>query len=199
MKKTKKKKIDYLAITLGIVAVILTAQNIKQYIKLNHSHQQTSEVQETVSEEEKIKQAEMESTVTAEVIEQDKEKAVMSRLENMGEQQRMQYYYGMFLRNIKSGNYEDAYDVLYDEYKKNYFPTLETFKKYMDLRYTSNMTAQYTNMERNGDIYVLWVTLADLSKKEVFPDGIEGYDTFSINVVIQEYGFNDYKMSFSII
>lgn len=196
MKNKKKIKIDYLAITLGIIAVIFTVYNVKEYTK---SHKTGTKEIETIEEIIEIKTAETEETVTAEMIEEDRENAILARLENMGEQDRMQYYYGMFLRKIKQGNYQEAYDLLYDDFKNHYFPTIETFKTYMDLRYTSNMTVQYQNLERLGDIYVLWVNVADLSQKKEFGEDVLAYNTFEINVVIQEYDFNDYKLSFSIV
>lgn len=194
MKKRKKKKIDYLTITLSIIAIIMTIYNIKQYVELHFvgTHEGKSDEKFEVSIAE-------ENNVTQEMIEKDREAAKLSKIEGMNERDRMEYYYGIFLNHVEMKNYEAAYDLLYDGFKERYFPTIETFKKYMELRYNSNMTVTYTNIERNGDLYILWATVADLSKKQNFADDIVGYDTFSINVVIQEYDFNDYKLSFSIL
>lgn len=195
MKKRKNKKIDYLAITLSIIAIFLTIYNIKKYVDLNFASTHQLETNEKFE----ISTIESENSITQEMIEADREAAKLARIEKMNERDRMEYYYGIFLDYVKMKNYEAAYELLYDGFKENYFPTLETFKKYMELRYNSNMSVTYTNIERNGDLYILWATVADLSEKAEFVDNIVGYRTFSINVVIQEYDFNDYKLSFSIL
>ncbi len=53
------------------------------------------------------------------------------------------------------------------------------------------ISLEHTNIERNGDVYVLWVTLNDpLASKD---SGVE------MNFVIQENALNDFVISFTVI
>ena len=50
---------------------------------------------------------------------------------------------------------------------------------------------EHTNFERNGDVYILWVTMSNpLGGKD---SGVE------MNFVVQENDLNDFVMSFSVI
>ena len=51
------------------------------------------------------------------------------------------------------------------------------------------MSLEHTNLERNGEIYVAWVTVYDLMKSK--SEGIE------LNFVIKENELNDFELSFS--
>lgn len=106
------------------------------------------------------------------------------------EQQRMQYYCAQFFKYISIRDFEKAYNLLYSEYKENYFPTLESFKKYMIEYFPSDVSLTYNNMERLGNIYVLWVHVKDVY------NGTNGHN-FDMYVVIQENAYNDIQMSFS--
>lgn len=106
------------------------------------------------------------------------------------EQQRMQYYCAQFFKYISIRDFEKAYNLLYSEYKENYFPTLESFKKYMIEYFPSDVSLTYNNMERLGNIYVLWVGVKDVYY------GKNGHN-FDMYIVIQENAYNDIQMSFS--
>ena len=114
----------------------------------------------------------------------------MSKLADMNERERMEYYVSEFISAIESENYESAYEMLYDDFKENYFPTISSFELYAQEKFPSMISMDYTNIERNGDIYVLWVTLANpLAGKS---SGVE------MNFVIQENDLNDFALSFSV-
>jgi len=196
MKKRKKVKIDFLVIILSIIAIFFTIYNVKIYINVRGKSNEKVENEETKQE---VQAIEMNSSITTELLEEDRNNANFNRLQNLNERERMEYYYGVFLKYVQQKDYDAAYDLLYDDFKANYFPTVETFKTYMEKRYTSNMTAEYNNIERLGDIYVLWVSVSDLSTKKEYYDGKIVHPSIFINVVIQEYDFGDYKLSFSIL
>ena len=111
-------------------------------------------------------------------------------LSKKGEQQRMQYYCGNFFKLIDSGQYEEAYKLLYSKYKENYFPNLNNFKMYFEEYFPSDFSLSYSNIERIGDIYVLMVNVNDTV------NGSYGHN-FDLYVVIQENSLNDYVISFS--
>ena len=111
-------------------------------------------------------------------------------LSEMSEQQRMQFYCAKFFKAVDNERYEDAYGMLYDEYKENYFPNISNFKKYFQDYFPSDFSLSYSNFERLGDIYVLMVNLSDTV------NGSYGHN-FSLYVVIQETALNEYVLSFS--
>lgn len=130
--------------------------------------------------------------VTQEVLENDKNQKLVAALQNMEEKDRMEYYFGMFLGYIEEGKYEKAYDLLYSDFKNLYFPTLEDFEKYIPTVFTEMSDIAHENIERSGDVYILWITIAD---------AIHGKpsDKKEMNIVIQEKDYNDFVMSFSVI
>ena len=123
-------------------------------------------------------------------IEEEKKKEEIKSLSEKSEQQRMQYYCGKFFNLIDNQNYESAYELLYSDYKENFFPTLANFKRYFQEYFPSDFSLSYENMERLGDIYVLTVSLSDLVNRT------SGHN-FKFYVVIQENNLDDFVISFS--
>ncbi len=127
--------------------------------------------------------------ISKEITEKEND-AILEKLYKMDEQQRMTYYCAQFFKLIDTKHYEETYNLLYDEYKEKYFPTLSSFKKYVNDYFPEDVAIECTNMERLGDIYVLWVDVKDAI------NGSIGHN-FSMYVIIQENDYNDYVLSFS--
>lgn len=121
---------------------------------------------------------------------EERKREIAEDLSEKDEQQRMQYYCGNFFKLIDTNQYEEAYDLLYSEYKENYFPTIQNFKKYFIDYFPSDFALSYSNFDRLGDIYVLTVGISDTV------NGSYGKN-FSLYVVIQENALNNYVLSFS--
>lgn len=121
---------------------------------------------------------------------EERNEQVKKDLYGMSEQERMQYYCGEFFRLIDSSNYEKAYELLYKDYKENYFPNINNFKRYFQDYFPSDFGLAYTNIERLGDIYVLMVSVKDTV------NGSYGHN-FDMYVVLKENELNDYDISFS--
>lgn len=127
-----------------------------------------------------------------EINKKTEEDVIISKLATMQERDRMEFYFSQFIKMIENKDYEKAYEMLYDEFKTNYFPTLNEFKEYAKKTFPSNMTVDHENIERSGNIYVLYVKISDfLASKE--NAGKE------MRFVIQEEDLNNYVMSFSVI
>lgn len=125
-------------------------------------------------------------------VEKEKNENIVKKLENMEERDRMEYYFGTFLEYIESGNYENAYDMLYSEFKNNYFPTLNSFEEYANSIFSEMSTIEHENIERNGEVYVLWIKITDAI------NGKKG-NSKEMNIVIKENDYNDVEISFSVI
>jgi hypothetical protein len=173
MATNKKKKIDIRIIIICVGVVIALIVLILLVSKLTNNS--------NLSDEEKAK-------VSFTKSQQEKAKVDLS---GMTEQERMTYYTAEFFKLIDSKNYEEAYKLLYDDYKENFFPTEANFEKYFKDYFPDDFSLDYTNIERLGSIYVLWVSVKDTVNGSTY-----GHN-FSMYVVIQENNLNDYVLSFS--
>jgi len=122
---------------------------------------------------------------------ESKENSVLEKLYKMTEQERMNYYCAEFIKLIDNKEYEKAYDLLYEEYKENYFPTFASFKKYAQDYFPDDIALTYKNIERLGSIYVMWVRINDTL------NGSKYGHNFDMYIVIQENDYDDYVISFS--
>ena len=113
------------------------------------------------------------------------------KLSGMLERDRMEYYVSNFINLLEKKEYEKAYGLLYEDFKAQYFPTAGQFQTYVESKFSSMMNLEFTNIERNGDVYVLWVNMQDAingNKNE-----LEEY-----NFVVRENAINDVDISFSV-
>lgn len=115
-----------------------------------------------------------------------------NELKNMSERERMEFYFSEFMDYIENGKYQEAYNLLYPDFKDNYFKTLDDFKKYVNKTYPEFVSFSYNDIERQGNIYVLMITVInpDLNKSEAKK---------SQRIVIKESNFNDFVLSFQVI
>ncbi len=173
---TKKGKINNYKIIyfMGLLfIVIIVAISLRQSKKQENNSQTQEENKE-------------------QIIHREKEN-IIAKLQTMEERERMEFYFGMFLNNIENGEYEKSYDLLYSKFKENYFPTLESFEEYVQKVFPQMAGIEYENIERNGDVYVLWIKIADIL------NGKPTDEKQQMNIVIQENDYNDFVLSFSII
>ena len=117
-------------------------------------------------------------------------KTELKEVKKMKEKQRMQYYFSKYITYIEEKNYEKAYNLLYEEYRNNYFPTLEEFEKYVKQKYPDFMSVEYNDMSRQGEYYILTVHIYNLLTNEI----IEKEQKY----IIKENNFLDYVLSFQV-
>lgn len=122
--------------------------------------------------------------------EEQKSNELVSKLKSVSESERIRIYLGQYFKNIESKKYEEAYNVLYPQYKTNYFPTLESFKKYIEeKKYPDLLAINYNDIYMQGKYYIVEVTITDfLGKNSTFKE--------SEKLIIQENDYNDYYISF---
>lgn len=125
------------------------------------------------------------------VIDEKMEDLEIMELSELGERDRMERYLSSFISSIENKEYEKAYEMLYDDFKNNYFPTLESFETYAKKTFPSLCALEYTNIERNGEVYVMWVIMSNAL-------GSSDSDV-EMNFVIRENELNDFDLSFSVI
>ena len=181
MKKINIKKIDIIDLVLAITVLILIFTNLIVYassIKKEQKIAATGEIQEKIEN-------------TPEKSEEELAAEELEELKKMTERDRMEHYFAKFIKYIKAKKYTEAYNLLYPEFRENYFKTQEEFRDYAKKTYPSSVGFSYNNIERQGSIYVLMITVMDTNKKVT--------DAKSQRIVIQEYDFNDFVLSFQVI
>lgn len=145
----------------------------------------------TIPKKEVINYEELSEDEIDTVVEESIDEMEKNELAGMGERDRMEFYVSKFISAVENKSYEEAYEMLYEDFRANYFPTLAKFEEYAKNKFPSMFSLEHTNFERNGDIYVLWVTMTNpLGSKD---SGIE------MNFIVKENALNDFVMSFSVI
>lgn len=128
--------------------------------------------------------------VTPETVQEEEDRTELELLQSMNERNRIEYYITKFINYAENGEYEKAYVLLNKQYRETYFPTESSFRDYASQTFSKMLDVEYVNFERNGYIYVSWVSLADSINGS--PD-----DKKEFNFVVKENDFNDFELSFS--
>lgn len=107
----------------------------------------------------------------------------------LSETSRIKSYVGQFFTAIESKSYQKAYNMLFEEFKNNYFSTIENFEEYVKNTYPQNIVLEYTNITREGTIYIISLEIID---------GVNNTNKFEQRVVITENNLNDFNISFQV-
>lgn len=176
----KKKDEKAYTIILAMITCILMVINISIYINKNRYIIKEISTENTTVQKATIK------------TEEEKEEEEIATLKTLGERDRMERYFGKYIGYIEEEEYEKAYNLLYEEFKQNYFKTLDDYVKYIKETYPEMISVEYTNIERQGQYYVLFVDIVDL----MATSGNE--NKISQNIVIYETDYNEFYISFSL-
>ncbi len=114
----------------------------------------------------------------------DLEKHIEEQEENI----RVQYYVAKFLELIEDKDYQKAYDLLNEDFKKNNFDTIEKFQEFCKIYPEKDGICKYDDFDRIGSsLYVITVTINQLDT--------ETYKPIKQNFVIRENNYNDFRVS----
>lgn len=186
-KKYQKDKIQLMILILLVILLIII--NLILF---------TKEVLQPKIQKQKIKQdvanssnQSIETKQEVEVARSDDEIVQMLKNSNYTERDRIEYYCGEYFKKLELKEYDSAYNMLYDEFKQKYFPTVEEYEEYVKKIYPEEWALDYVDITRQGDIYVLKLTILDvLGNKETEK---------SQRIVIRENNYNDFDISFQVI
>lgn len=154
----------------------------------------------------KSNQKENNTNITANSTNASSEEAIneqttqLDEIKQLSESSRMKRYIGNFFNSIEDGNYQSAYDVLNEDFKKRYFSNLDEFKTYAKKNFGSSMVGiSYDNIERlgnnkTGNMYVILLTISNVFQKKLNEDEKLPQTYF----VIVEKDYDNYEMSFSV-
>lgn len=93
---------------------------------------------------------------------------------------------------IETGKYQEAYDLLYPDFKEKYFKTVDEFKIYVNKTYPDFVSFNYNDIDRQGYIYVLTITVIN-------PEADKEKSKKNQRIVVKENDFNDFVLSFQVI
>ena len=179
MQRKLKKRDVFLIIAILILVIINLILFVKEYAKTKPQTQNNSGKISTVKSEKE------------EVIVPKDDKELILKLSKMKERDRIEYYCGQYIKKIEQKDYESAYNLLYPEFKEKYFPTLTSFKEYIEKTYPKDFALEYDDITRQGKIYVLRLKILDIL-------GSQENEKVQ-RVVILENDYNNFVLSFQVI
>lgn len=179
MQRKLKKRDVFLIIIILILVIINLILFVKEYAKPKAQTQDNSgKVSSVKSEKEEV------------IVPKD-DKELILKLSKMQERDRIEYYCGEYIKKLEQKDYESAYNLLYPEFKEKYFPTIDSYKEYINKTYPENFALEYDDITRQGNIYVLRLKILDvLGSRE---------DEKVQRVVILENDYNNFVLSFQVI
>ena len=181
------KKIDVKLLILILIVIVLIIINLILYTK--KSLQPSLEIEKAnetivIAGEENVK-----TPQPVHVPQTDEE--IIAMLAGYKERDRIEYYCGQYFKHLERHEYDAAYNLLYTEFKQNYFPTVEEFEEYVKNTYPAQWALDYDDITRQGDIYVLRLKILDvLGSRE--NEKIQ-------RLVVKENYYNDFVISFQVI
>lgn len=171
MKKSEQKdrKIVIGIVILSVAIVVMILLNVVISLQENNkNNQQTNQTTEGQQIDEELQ-----------------------KLQSMEEYDRIKYYFNKYISYIENGKYEEAYNLLYPDFKTTYFSTLESYITYVKQKYPSIMSVEYSDVARLGKYYVLDIKFVDIiNVTETETPG------FTQKVILYENNWNDFVISF---
>lgn len=161
--------------TILLIIAILIVLALIIAIRVSKANKENGQVQAGDSEE---------------VIAQKNANGVKEKISNMSESDRVKSYVGEFLTDLQTQKYDEAYNDLNDDFKQNYFADITKFEEYVKGKYPSNPKVSYTNVRRQGEIYIVTVSISDIFNKD--------FATFEQRFIVRENAANEYKISFNV-
>lgn len=181
----QRNKIIVLGI-LTIIVVVWTIINMSNIFQLIKNVEKLEDKQENSHTGNVVQN----NVVTAEQIAENTNQLEIEELKDRDERTRIQQYCGKFIRYIESKEYDKAYDLLYPDFKNNYFKTLEEFQKYAEEKFPSTLIAvDYNNIERQGKYYILFTTIKT---------PLDTNYSMDQKFILIENDFNDFQISFDV-
>ena len=182
MNKINKKKV--LMVTIGILIVlviiilnILNKIRTKEEGKDSNSNSTINDIDEVIIDNR---------------TEKKKKQELISKLKRATESERIRTYLGIYFKYLENEDYESAYNLLYDEFKQNYFPTFEDYKKYIkECNYPELLSIDYKNIMTQGYYYIVTVGIGDLLSKS-------NTTNYEMKFIVKENDYNDFYISFQM-
>ena len=110
---------------------------------------------------------------------------------NVSDDKKVQMNIDKFIQMINRQDYLTSYKYVDDGFKKNYLPTENEFKKFIENNFYKYNKIEYKNYENKGNgIYIYTIELADLTK--------ENEEIKEITIIMQLKDGLDFKVAFGM-
>lgn len=127
--------------------------------------------------------------------------AFKEQYEGGNEEVKVQMNINKFILMINNQDYETAYNLLDDNFKKNYFNTLEEFINYVKVYMYKYNNLELRSFDVNGNVYICGVALTDATNGKYIDEtkgtGGSGY-LLEWTFYVQLTGDRDFKISFEM-
>ena len=128
--------------------------------------------------------------------------AFTEQYDNGNDQIKVQMNINKFILMLNNQDYEAAYQVLDDNFKSNYFNTLEEFENYVKTNMYKYNNVNFESFDVNGNVYSCTVTLTDLSGGKYVDEtkgtGGSGY-ILSWDFVVQLKDNHEFAIAFEVV
>ncbi len=179
----ENKKLVYIILT--IVILILIAINLKVFI--------SNYIGKNIQSDNEVKNNAI-TQIPSNIVSNDQDnKNREEKIASLSEKNRMQTYFGTYISYIESKDYKSAYNLLYENFKNTYFPTLNDFQNYVIEKYPKNIVINYTDISREGTMYILKLQIKDALNSNI------NAEQKDMQVVIMEESLNNFKISFEVV
>ena len=111
-------------------------------------------------------------------------------IKTLSEGKRITRYVANYIKYIEVKQYQKAYDLLNQDFKENYFDTIEKYKEYVTEHYAENIGIYYSDISRQGNYYILSATVIDIKREKA---------QIEQRFIVYEQDFNDYELSFEVV
>lgn len=163
-----------------IIIIVLVFLNIKMFRKLKG---------ESPKENTKVV-AKQENTVSAEEKQKRNEEERINQLYSMRPEERMRRYLGEYVGFLREKDYEKAYSKLNENFKNNYFKSVNDYKAYIEKYYPKDIVIEYGNRTQQGELSIIEITFSDRENKS--------FNSFTQRYVVKENDAMDYTISFQV-
>lgn len=123
--------------------------------------------------------------------EEQRQAQEVEQLYDMDEYNRIKTYFNKYISYIENQDYQNAYNLLYDEFKQTYYQTLDEYINYVKNKYPYMISVEYNGVQRLGEYYVL-----DVIIKDILNATEDNTPSFEQKFVIYERDFDDFTLSF---
>ena len=133
---------------------------------------------------------------TSEDSKNEKDEEKIKKLKNASEAERIRIYLGEYFKFLEKKDYESAYNLLYSDFKQNYFPTFEKYKEYIEkCKYPDMLAITYKNIQVQGNYYIVTLDIKNLDPDAINSEMVVKEDT---KFVVKENDYDEFYLSFQL-
>ena len=133
---------------------------------------------------------------TSQVSKTNEDTERLKEIKKKSEGERVRTYLGEYFKFLEKKDYESAYNLLYSDFKQNYFPTLEKYREYIEkCGYPDMLAIKYNDVKRVGYFYIVTLDINNLDPDAIISKQVVKTGT---KFVVKENDYDDFYLSFQL-